>query len=52
MVIMYNCVTQILIVLSLILKQNIFFEDIAHDDEKGFDMSNYEVDRPLPIGKK
>ena len=28
-----------------------FYKDIAHDVEKRFDTSNYEVDRPLPTGK-
>ena len=28
-----------------------FYEDIADDVEKKLDMSNYEVDRPLPTGK-
>ena len=28
------------------------YEDIANDVEKRFDTSNYEVDRPLPTGKK
>ena len=28
-----------------------FYEDIADDVEKGFDTSDYKVDRPLPIGK-
>ena len=28
------------------------YEDIANDVEKRFDTSNYEIERPLPIGKK
>ena len=28
-----------------------FYKDIAHDVEKRFDTSNYEVNRPLPTGK-
>ena len=27
------------------------YKDIANDDEKRFDTSNYELDRPLPKGK-
>ena len=34
------------------IKTNDFFEDIASDVENRFDTSNYEVNRPLPIGKK
>ena len=26
-------------------------EDIAYDVEKRFEISNYEINRPLPIGK-
>ena len=33
------------------IKTEDFYEDIADDVEKRFDTSNYEVDRPLPIGK-
>ena len=38
------------------IKTEDVYEDIAHDIEKRFDTSNYEVecnsiDRPLPIGK-
>ena len=29
-----------------------FYKDIADDVKKRFDTSNYEVDRPLPKGKK
>ena len=28
-----------------------FYKDIANDVEKRFDTSNYELNRPLPIGK-
>ena len=28
-----------------------FYKDISNDVEKRFDMSNYEVNRPLPTGK-
>ena len=33
------------------IKSNDFYKDIAHDVEKRFDTSNYEVNRPLPAGK-
>ena len=33
------------------IKMNDFYEDIANDVENGFDTSNYEVNRPLPMGK-
>ena len=33
------------------IKTEDFYEDIAHDVEKRFDTSNYEVNRPLPKGK-
>ena len=33
------------------LKTNDFYEDFANDVENRFDTSNYEVNRPLPIGK-
>ena len=33
------------------IKTKDFYKDIANDVEKGFDTSNYEVDRPLPTGK-
>ena len=33
------------------IKTEDFYRDIANDVEKRFDMSNYEVDRPLPTGK-
>ena len=33
------------------IKTNDFYEDIANDVENSFDTSNYEVNRPLPIGK-
>ena len=33
------------------IKTEDFYKDIANDFEKRFDMSNYEVDRPLPTGK-
>ena len=33
------------------IKTEDFYKNIADDDEKTFDTSNYEVNRPLPIGK-
>ena len=33
------------------IKTNDFYKDIANDDGKRFDTSNYEVNRPLPTGK-
>ena len=33
------------------IKTEYFYEDLANDDEKRFDTSNYEVNRPLPTGK-
>ena len=33
------------------IKANDFYEDIANDVENRFDTSNYEVNRPLPMGK-
>ena len=33
------------------IKKEDFYENIAGDVEKRFDMSNYEVNRPLPKGK-
>ena len=33
------------------IKTNNFYEHIANDVENRFDTSNYEVNRPLPIGK-
>ena len=33
------------------IKTNDFYEDIASDVENRFDTSNYEVKRPLPMGK-
>ena len=33
------------------IKTNDFYEDIANDVENRFNTSNYEVNRPLPIGK-
>ena len=34
------------------IKTEDLYKDIANDVEKRFDTSNYEVDRPLPTGKK
>ena len=33
------------------IKTNYFYKDISNDVENRFDTSNYEVKRPLPIGK-
>ena len=33
------------------IKTNYFYKDISNDVENRFDTSNYEVNRPLPIGK-
>ena len=33
------------------IKTNYFYEDIASDVENRFDTSNYEVNRPLPMGR-
>ena len=33
------------------IKTNDFYEDISNDVDNRFDTSNYEVKRPLPIGK-
>ena len=33
------------------IKTNDFYEDIANDVDNKFDTSNYEVNRPLPMGK-
>ena len=33
-------------------KPDDIYKDIAQDVETRFDTSNYELDRPLPIGKK
>ena len=33
------------------IKTNDFYEDITNDVENRFDTSNYEVTRPLPMGK-
>ena len=38
-------------ILMSIIKTEDFYEDIANDVEKRFDTSNYDVDRPLPMGK-
>ena len=34
------------------IKTNDFYKNIASDIDIRFDTSNYEVNRPLPIGKK
>ena len=33
------------------IKTNDFYKDIANHVENSFDTSNYEVNRPLPMGK-
>ena len=33
------------------IKTEDFYKDIGDDHEKRFDTSNYEINRPLPIGK-
>ena len=33
------------------IKKNYFYKDIGNDVDKRFDTSNYEVNRPLPMGK-
>ena len=33
------------------IKTEDFYKDVADDVEKRFDSSNYEVNRPLPIGE-
>ena len=33
------------------IKTNDFYNDIVNDVENRFDTSNYEVNRPLPMGK-
>ena len=33
------------------IKTNDFYEDISNDVENRFNTSNYEVNRPLPMGK-
>ena len=33
------------------IKTNNFYKDISDDVDNRFDISNYEVKRPLPIGK-
>ena len=34
------------------IKTNDFYKDISIDADKRFDTSNYEINRPLPTGKK
>ena len=34
------------------IKTNDVYKDTANDVENRFDTSNYEVNRPLPMGKK
>ena len=37
--------------LIMVIKTNDFYKDLANDVENRFDTSNYEVSRPLPMGK-
>ena len=49
---MQNYATWIQVVLVFIfIKTEDFYEVIVDDVEKGFDTSNYEVNRPLSTGK-
>ena len=49
-----NCViwTQIFPYFIAHIKTEDIYQEISEDVEKRFDTSNYEIDRPLPIGKK
>ena len=49
---MRNYATWIQIALLSILRLKMFDEDIADNFEKRFDISNYRIERPLPVGKK
>ena len=44
-----NFVTEIPIVLLLILKPKIFFEDISNDVKKWFDTSSYDKNDKIPL---
>ena len=46
-----NYATWIMTALLFIIKPNIFYEDIANDVKEWFDTSNYDNNRPIPIGK-
>ena len=48
---MQNYVTWIQVVFFINIRTEDFYKDIANDVEKRFDTSNYELNRPLPIGK-
>ena len=47
-----NCVIWIQTVSLYTIKTNYIYKDIVEDVETGFDNSIYELDRPLPKGKK
>ena len=49
---MRNYATWIQIALFSILRLKMFDEDIGDNFEKRFDISNYLIERPLPVGKK
>ena len=49
---MRNYATWIQIALFSILRLKMFDEDIGDNFEKRFDISNYRIERPLPVGKK
>ena len=49
---MQNYITQILTALIFILKLKMFLKILLMILKKRFDTSNYEVNRPLPTGKK
>ena len=46
-----NYATWIMTALLFIIKPKIFYEDIANDVKEWFDTSNYDNNRPIPIGK-
>ena len=48
-----NCVIWIqTMCFTVYIKTNDLYKDISEDAETRFDTSNYELDRPLPKGKK
>ena len=49
---MRNYATWTQIALFSILRLKMFDEDIGDNFEKRFDISNYRIERPLPVGKK
>ena len=48
-ILMYECMDTDSFIMDI--KTNDFYKDIANDVENRFDTSNYEVNRPLPMGK-